>query len=109
AAGANDYLAKPYAPEELRARAQALVRSAGFYKRALAAEQVVRELLANSPDAFLAIDSRGKITYANKEAGLVFGVAADSLNGREVKTLLPTLSLGSMMHEPGRSHPPLPD
>jgi two-component system phosphate regulon sensor histidine kinase PhoR len=109
AAGANDYLAKPYAPEELRARAQALVRSAGLYKRALAAEKVVRELLANSPDAFLAIDSTGTITYANNEAGLVFGVTADSLNGSDVKTLLPTLSLSSMVHEPGRSHAPLPD
>ena len=109
AAGANDYLAKPYAPEELRARAQALVRSSALLQRALAAEKVVRELLANSPDLFLAIDSKGMITYANTEAARVFGAAAESLVGCEVKALLPTLSLDAISPVPGRSQPPLPD
>jgi signal transduction histidine kinase len=108
-AGANDYLPKPYAPEELRARAQALVRSAELLERAATAEKAVRDLLANSPDGFFAIDPEGIITYANQEAGRIFDVPVSSLIGSDVRKLLPTLPLHAVRRVTGQSAPPLPD
>jgi two-component system phosphate regulon sensor histidine kinase PhoR len=109
AAGANDYLPKPYAPEELCARAQALVRWSQLLARTTAAEKAFRELLANTPDAILAIDAYGRITYANPEASHVFGLSIQTLIGHPVQDLLPTLSLGSVRPVAGQSFPPLPD
>ena len=109
ASGANDYLAKPYAPEELSARAQALVRWSQLLARTTAAEKAFRELLANTPDAILAIDADGQITYANPEASRVFGVPIGSIVGGPVAHLLPMLSLGSVRPVAGDSFPPLPD
>ncbi len=67
-AGANDYLSKPYAPEELRARVHALLRSAALLARARAAEAALQELLARSPDAMLVVDAIGVLRFANVEA-----------------------------------------
>jgi signal transduction histidine kinase len=93
-AGANDYLAKPYAPEELRARVDTLIRSSQLLSRALSAEKAFRALLADVPDALIAIDSRGRVTYANNEASRIFAVDNDSLVGRHIGDLLPQLPHG---------------
>jgi two-component system phosphate regulon sensor histidine kinase PhoR len=109
AAGANDYLAKPYAQAELRARVEALFRSAQLLERSVAAEKAFRELLEQAPDALLAIDGRGRITYSNGEAARVFDVAEGELAERGIEQLLPTLSLASVRRLSGQSAPPLPD
>ncbi len=108
-AGANDYLAKPYAPEELRARAQALVRSARLTQRAVAAERATRELLASAPDALLAIDATGLISFANEEAGRVFRMPCETLSGQSIERLVPSIALGALRRLEGQSRPPLPD
>src|SRR5262249_26264005 len=56
-AGANDFLAKPYSGEELRARVAALLRTKQLLERAEAAEQRVERLLAGSPDALISLDA----------------------------------------------------
>src|SRR5689334_11296008 len=53
AAGANDYLSKPYSPAELRARIGSLIRGKKLRERAEAAERSLRAMLAHLPDALI--------------------------------------------------------
>jgi signal transduction histidine kinase len=108
-AGANDYLAKPYADEELRARVQSLHRTALLLERATKAEETVRTLLANAPDALLVVDAQGKITYVNAEAQRAFGDAAPALVGTTIEQFLPDFAYRNISIGPGASLLPLPD
>ncbi|MBK7859118.1 MAG: response regulator [Archangiaceae bacterium] len=87
--GANDYLPKPYAQEELRARVAALLRSASLLERAVAAESTLSSLLASVPDAVLAFDAHGSVKFANAEAEKVFGRSGAELLRQPLSTLLP--------------------
>lgn len=108
-AGANDYLAKPYHDEELRARVAALVRTSRLLDRAVKAEESVRVLLANAPDALLVVDAQGRITFANDEAGRLFGAEAPALVGRAAEELIPDLSWRHIHIGAGAGLLPLPD
>ena len=88
AAGADDYVAKPFVDAELRARVHAVMRAKRVLERATAAEHAVSSLLEHSPDAFLAISKQNTISYANEQAGRVFGCARASLLGRSASDLL---------------------
>jgi signal transduction histidine kinase len=107
--GANDYVAKPFHEAELRARVGALVRGARLLERAQRAEESVRILLANAPDALLALDAHGDVTYANDRAGEVFGRPPAELAGAAITTLVPDLPLSNISIGPGASLLPLPD
>jgi len=67
-AGANDYLAKPYADAELHARVQSLVRARQLLERAENAEALSLKLLQLLPDALIAIDEQRRITFLNERA-----------------------------------------
>ncbi|HEY3592372.1 MAG TPA: ATP-binding protein [Polyangiaceae bacterium] len=108
-AGANDYLAKPYAAEELRARVESLLRSSQLHSRALSAEKAFRDLLDDSPDALVAIDGDGLVTYANSEAQRIFGIENELLLGRAIAELLPEFPSGLTVSHPGVMPPALPD
>ncbi|HEX2568510.1 MAG TPA: response regulator [Polyangia bacterium] len=108
-AGANDYLSKPYADEELQARVQTLLRSKELLDRVARAEDNVRRLLANAPDALVAVDAQGRLSYANAEAERIFDSTADALVGRPVTQLLPDLPLRNVNLRAGESFLPLPD
>jgi len=94
ASGANDYLAKPYAPEELQARVGALVRAKELLERVELAEDTVSRLLTLTPDALIVVDAHGRLTYANPEAERVLATSAVALIGRPLTEVLPTLELG---------------
>ena len=87
-AGANDYLAKPYEPEELQARVMSQVRARELLERAMRAERVNHSLLESAPDAMLAIDAEGCVTFANSEACGVFE-SSQGLIGRPIQGLIP--------------------
>lgn len=88
-AGANDFVSKPVAEAELRARVDALVRVQALHEQLEASEGMVRHLLANSPDALVAVDGRGAIVFANIEAERLFGCGPGELTGRALRDLLP--------------------
>jgi two-component system phosphate regulon sensor histidine kinase PhoR len=107
-AGANDYLAKPFAEQELRARAAAILRMAELRERAEQAEAAVRRLLANAPDALVAV-TNGQVSYVNEEAVRVFGKPEEALCGLPLDVLLPELASNNISVGPGEPLFPLPD
>jgi two-component system phosphate regulon sensor histidine kinase PhoR len=90
AAGANDYLVKPYADPELRARVDALVRWNGLLERAQKAEANVLQLLEHAPDPLISVDRDDRISYVNGEAQRVLGQTAAALAGKLLRDVLPT-------------------
>lgn len=90
-AGANDYLAKPYAALELQARVGALLRSRALRERAEHAEQLLRRVLGQLPDAVITIDSSNRILFANDTAETILGGKIDELRGRIIFELIPNL------------------
>jgi PAS domain S-box-containing protein len=91
AAGANDYLVKPFADPELRARVDALVRQNKLLERAQKAEASVLELLENAPDPLISMDGARRISYVNAEALRVLGRTVQELVGRPIAEVLPAL------------------
>src|SRR6202012_4529282 len=88
-AGPNDYLVKPYADPELRARVDALVRWNGLLERAQKAEASVLQLLEHAPDPLGSVDRDHRISYVNAEAQRVLGQGAPELAGKPLREVLP--------------------
>jgi len=88
--GAQDYLVKDDLSAELLGRS---LRYAIERKRAEAArldvERRYRGLFEAAPDAFVLVDTEGRIVEANPAAERLFGYARDELRGREVEELIP--------------------
>jgi two-component system phosphate regulon sensor histidine kinase PhoR len=90
AAGANDFLQKPFSVAELRARVAALVRTRSLLERAERAEAQLRDLLEHAPDALIGVDAEGHVMYANLEAERALG--RRGVTGAPIRELLPSLA-----------------
>ena len=108
-AGANDYLAKPYEDEELRARVASLVRTRELLEGLELAQAENRRLLETAPDAFIVSDRRGQLTFVNAKAVEVFLRSREELLGCSIADLMPELRTGEVTLLEGESLVPLPD
>jgi signal transduction histidine kinase len=117
-AGANDYLAKPYADAEFLARVHALLRSRQLLERAEQAEALSFRLLELAPDALIAIDEARVIRFVNEtarvalrqrcelEIGMPLSAALPELDRRlrnhasPNTLLLPDIKIGDRLHSP---------
>jgi signal transduction histidine kinase len=106
-AGANDYLAKPYEDEELRARVGALIRSKALLERAEQAEAAHRSLLETAPDPLLVVDELGRLTFLNARARQMFSEL--STLGRSLAELVPELAEAHVPVTAGESMLPAAD
>ena len=93
AAGADDFLAKPYNAAELSARISALVRAKRMRERADAAERTVRALLMQLPEAVVSVGGEGGIVFVNLEAQRMLGADATSLRGQRLEALFDGLDV----------------
>jgi signal transduction histidine kinase len=91
-AGANDFVSKPWSDDELRARVRAQIQSKDLLERAERAEDGIRKLLANAPDALIAVDAEGVINYANAEATRLLDRPLHEVAGQPLKTVLPAVA-----------------
>jgi signal transduction histidine kinase len=94
AAGADDFLAKPYNAAELSARISALVRAKRMRERADTAERTVRALLMQLPEAVVSVDGDGGIVFVNLEAQRMLEADATTLRGQPLRTLVDGLAIG---------------
>jgi len=90
-AGANDYVAKPYADAELLARVRSLLRTRELLERAEQAEALSFKLLQTAPDALLALDDELCIRFVNDSARAALRREPEQLVGRPLTEVLPEL------------------
>lgn len=88
-AGAQDYLTKPVAVEELRVRVSNLVARKHAAEAARHAEARFRGILSSVADALLTVDARQVITEWNAGAETMFGYARSEAIGAPLEMLLP--------------------
>jgi signal transduction histidine kinase len=100
-AGANDFLAKPYEDEELRARVASLLRTRELVDGLELVQHENRKLLESAPDPFLVVDASGRLTFANELALVALGTR--TLLGSNVNELLPDLKLDHVELRAGES------
>jgi signal transduction histidine kinase len=109
-AGANDFLAKPFEDEELRARVGSLLRTRELVDGLERAQLENRRMLESAPDAFLVADRAGHLTFANEVALSILQTASEtSVLGRRVSELLPGLRIEQVELRPGESVKPMSD
>ncbi|HMI94371.1 MAG TPA: ATP-binding protein, partial [Polyangiales bacterium] len=90
-AGANDYLAKPYADAELLARVRAQLRARQLLERAEQAEAINFQLLQTAPDALLALDDVRRVVFVNESARTALEAKSPLVLGTPLAELLPEL------------------
>ncbi|RKG83333.1 sensor histidine kinase [Corallococcus terminator] len=98
-AGANDYVAKPFRTEEVRARVNALVRGKRLVDAVRRADQEKAEalaqldaLLTSSPVGLSLLDRELKFVHVNARMAKLDGLPLDAHAGRTFAQVLPSLA-----------------
>jgi len=100
AAGADDYLTKPFSSKELLARVEARIEMARLRRRASENERSLRadaesgrkfleQVLEGINDALVTIDGEKRVVFANAQAGEIAGSAPAAMLGRSMWEIFP--------------------
>ncbi|NJP08331.1 MAG: response regulator [Leptolyngbyaceae cyanobacterium RU_5_1] len=100
AAGADDYLIKPFSARELLARVEATLKLAQLRKAVAQREQALRvevqaakdsldNVLTRIADQFLVLDREWRYTYVNDRVTEITGIARENLLGRSLWEVFP--------------------
>ena len=84
AAGAVDYLFKPYDPEVLRAKVGVFLALHEATRALTESEALWRSIFENAPIGMARLDRRGAILHANRALGAILGRAAADLKARSL-------------------------
>lgn len=87
--GAQDYVTKPFAPEELRARVDNLLSARRSAEALRASEERFSGIISMSADAIISIDEDQRITLFNDAAERIFGWSRAEAIGAPIDTLIP--------------------
>jgi PAS domain S-box-containing protein len=112
AAGADDYLVKPFSARELLARVGAHLEMARLRREAARREDALRaevrrtqeraaEILDSITDGFLALDHEWRFTYVNAEAERINGIRREDQIGKNQWELFPA-TLGTILESEWR-------
>jgi sigma-B regulation protein RsbU (phosphoserine phosphatase) len=92
AAGANDYVAKPYDDAELRARVATLVRVRRQADETRESEAWLRTILASVGEGVVATNADGRVVFLNPVAEALTGVTQEAALGASVDDVFPFLA-----------------
>jgi len=81
-AGADEYFAKPVAPEDLLAWVQAMVRTQQAEKKLYASEQRFRALAEKASDAIALLSDTGAFLYLSPSTSHILGYSAEEMMGK---------------------------
>ncbi len=82
--GAQDYVQKPFSPDELEARLVAARRVAIDYRKLQRSESRYRELVDLAAEAIFSIDAEGTFIFVNHAGTVLLGRNQDQIIGRHV-------------------------
>ena len=88
AAGAIDYIKKPFDPDELRVRVRSQIRLHETLKMQRRIEKHLSLICSSAKDAVIIIDNDGAVTNWNDAAFQMFGYAEDEVVGRNLHKLI---------------------
>ena len=87
-AGADDYLSKPFDPEELSAKCRILCRLKEARDQVAESEEKFRGIAASATDAVIMLDDFGKVSYWNRAAERIFGFESGKIMGEDFHRLI---------------------
>ena len=87
-AGADDYLIKPFDPEELKAKCRILCRLKGAGDQMVESEKKFRGMASSAIDAVIILDDRGMVSYWNRSAERIFGFKSEEIMEKDFHRLV---------------------
>jgi len=87
-AGADDYLKKPFDPEELKAKCRILCRLKEARDQVAESEEKFRGIASSATDAVIMLDGHGMVSFWNRSAERIFGFERGEIMGKDLHRLV---------------------